>query len=87
MCRFQSSCVTFCPNVVFVLASTVVKIHSNTKGPEILTQYPDITTLVLGAGTGGTISGVASFLAPRVPGLRVVLADPSGSGLYNKVWR
>lgn len=41
--------------------------------------------LILGAGTGGTIGGVSHFLKPRIPGLKVVLADPQGSGLYNKV--
>lgn len=38
-----------------------------------------------GAGTGGTISGVARFLKPRLPNLRVVLSDPQGSGLFNRV--
>jgi cysteine synthase A len=61
--------------------------HFATTGPEILAQCggraPD--AFVAGAGTGGTVSGVARFLKPRVPGLRVVLADPQGSGLYNRV--
>lgn len=41
-----------------------------------------------GAGTGGTISGVAMYLKQEMgmgKDLRVVLADPEGSGLYNKV--
>lgn len=37
------------------------------------------------AGTGGTISGVALFLKPRLPHVSIVLADPQGSGLYNRV--
>jgi cysteine synthase len=36
---------------------------------------------VAGAGTGGTITGVGRFLRGRVPGVRIVLADPVGSGL------
>ena len=36
-------------------------------------------------GTGGTIAGVAAYLKSMDPDLRVVLADPEGSGLYNKV--
>jgi cysteine synthase len=34
-----------------------------------------------GAGTGGTISGVGRVLRREVPGVRIVLADPAGSGL------
>jgi hypothetical protein len=36
-------------------------------------------------GTGGTISGVGQFLKSVNEDVRVVLADPEGSGLYNKV--
>jgi len=61
--------------------------HFTSTGPEILAQTGGgkLDAFVAGAGTGGTVSGVALFLKPRVPGLRVVLADPQGSGLYNKV--
>ena len=40
---------------------------------------------VSGAGTGGTIAGVGSYLKQRRPAVRVFLIDPPGSGLYNKV--
>lgn len=60
--------------------------HQNTTGPEIYQQTEgDLDAFVVGAGTGGTISGVALALKPRLPGLKVVLADPQGSGLYNKI--
>ncbi|KAL2912309.1 Cysteine synthase 2 [Polyrhizophydium stewartii] len=60
--------------------------HLSTTGPEILAQTRGrIDAFVMGAGTGGTLAGVAHFLKPRVPGLCVVLADPEGSGLFNKV--
>ncbi len=39
----------------------------------------------MGCGTGGTLSGIVHYLKPKIPHLRVVLADPLGSGLYNKV--
>lgn len=42
---------------------------------------------VSGAGTGGTIAGVSFFLKQRSPSVQVFLADPPGSGLYNKVTR
>lgn len=60
--------------------------HQNTTGPEIYQQTGGhLDAFVAGAGTGGTISGVALALKPRLPDLKVVLADPQGSGLYNKV--
>lgn len=59
--------------------------HFLTTGPEILAQVPSITSFVTGAGTGGTISGVASFLKPKLPKLRIVLADVPGSGLHNRI--
>ncbi|KAI8917439.1 tryptophan synthase beta subunit-like PLP-dependent enzyme [Entophlyctis helioformis] len=62
------------------------KTHLQTTGPEIYEQTKGcIDAIVLGAGTGGTLAGVAHYLKPRIPKLHVVLADPDGSGLYNKV--
>ena len=60
--------------------------HFKGTGPEIYAQCNGrLDAFVAGAGTGGTISGVALFLKPRIPHLSVVLADPQGSGLYNRV--
>lgn len=60
--------------------------HHNGSGPEIYAQCEGkLDAFVAGAGTGGTISGVALFLKPKIPNLSVVLADPQGSGLYNRV--
>lgn len=60
--------------------------HYEGTGPEIYRQTGGrLDAFVAGAGTGGTISGVARFLKPRLPELRVVLADPQGSGLFNKI--
>ncbi|KAH0536762.1 hypothetical protein FGG08_006400 [Glutinoglossum americanum] len=60
--------------------------HYNGTGPEIYRQTGGrLDAFIAGAGTGGTISGVARFLKPRLPGLRILLADPEGSGLYNRV--
>ncbi|KAJ5291003.1 Tryptophan synthase beta subunit-like PLP-dependent enzymes superfamily [Penicillium angulare] len=60
--------------------------HYDGSGPEIYAQCNGkIDAFVAGAGTGGTISGVARYLKPLLPDLTVVLADPQGSGLYNRV--
>jgi cysteine synthase len=36
-------------------------------------------------GTGGTIAGTGKFMKMMNDNVIVVLADPEGSGLYNKV--
>lgn len=38
-----------------------------------------------GIGTGGTIAGTGQFMKMMNENVMVVLADPEGSGLYNKV--
>lgn len=40
---------------------------------------------VCGAGTGGTIAGVSTYLKEQQPDVQVYLVDPPGSSLYNKV--
>ena len=40
---------------------------------------------VCGAGTGGTIAGISTFLKQCCPSVQVFLIDPPGSSLYNKV--
>ncbi|KAK6074747.1 Cysteine synthase 2 [Seiridium cupressi] len=62
--------------------------HFNTTGPEIYYQTGgELSAFVAGAGTGGTISGVAKYLKEeaKLSDLKIVLADPQGSGLYNKI--
>lgn len=60
--------------------------HYEGTGPEIFRQSgQNLDAFVAGAGTGGTISGVAMFLKHHLPNIKVVLADPTGSGLYNKI--
>jgi cysteine synthase A len=62
--------------------------HFNGTGPEIWRQTDgDLDAFVAGAGTGGTLSGVAKYIkeSAKKTGVRIVLADPQGSGLYNKV--
>lgn len=37
------------------------------------------------AGTGGTLAGTGRYLKSMKEDVLVVLSDPEGSGLYNKV--
>jgi cystathionine beta-synthase len=54
--------------------------HYKTTGPEIWEQTEGkLTHVVIGVGTGGTITGVARFLKEKNPGIRVIGADPVGS--------
>ena len=50
--------------------------HYETTGPEILEDLPSITHFVAGLGTTGTLMGVGRFLKERVPGVRIVAAEP-----------
>lgn len=51
-------------------------------GPEIVQQTGGkLGAFVSAAGTGGTITGVGKYVKEHVPGAKIVLADPVGSGL------
>ena len=50
--------------------------HYATTGPEILADLPTITHFVAGLGTTGTLMGVGRFLREKVPGVRIVAAEP-----------
>ncbi len=60
--------------------------HYETTGPEIWAQTDGkIDAWVASTGTGGTYAGVAMYLKEKNPNIKVVLADPMGSGLYSYV--
>lgn len=60
--------------------------HYETTGPEIWAQTGgSIDAFVASTGTGGTLAGVARYLKEQRQSVRCVLADPSGSALYQYV--
>ncbi|MCG6496302.1 PLP-dependent cysteine synthase family protein [Kitasatospora sp. A2-31] len=50
--------------------------HYATTGPEILADLPTVTHFVAGLGTTGTLMGTGRFLREKVPGVRIVAAEP-----------
>ena len=54
--------------------------HVRSTGPEIWEQTDGrVTHIIVGAGTGGTISGVATYLKEQNPDVKIVGVDPFGS--------
>lgn len=61
--------------------------HYLTTGPEIWEQTSGrVTDVVIGMGTGGTISGVGRYLKEQNPEIRIVGVDPIGSLLF-ETWK
>ncbi|MBR0665923.1 cysteine synthase A [Roseomonas hellenica] len=60
--------------------------HEATTGPEIWAQTEGrVDAFTCSCGTGGTLAGIARALKARKGDVRIVLADPLGSALYNWV--
>jgi cystathionine beta-synthase len=56
------------------------KAHEDTTGPEIWEQMDrDLQAIVIGVGSGGTLTGIGRFLRRVAPDVEIVLADPVGS--------
>ncbi|MDO8493966.1 MAG: cystathionine beta-synthase [Deltaproteobacteria bacterium] len=58
--------------------------HYLSTGPEIWEQTQGtLDTLVLGVGTGGTMTGIARYLKEKNPKIKIVGVDPEGSVYYD----
>jgi len=56
--------------------------HETTTGPEIWNQMDrDVDAVIVGVGSGGTLTGLGRFFARTSPKTQMVLADPAGSVL------
>jgi cystathionine beta-synthase len=60
--------------------------HETSTGPEIWEQMGrDVDAVVVGVGSGGTLTGLGRFFAKVSPKTRMILADPKGSVLADLV--
>jgi cystathionine beta-synthase len=61
--------------------------HELTTGPEIWEQTEgQVTDVVIGMGTGGTISGVGRYLKSKNPAIQIVGVDIEGS-ILTEIWQ
>ncbi|WP_462133471.1 cysteine synthase A [Peptostreptococcus stomatis] len=58
--------------------------HYKTTGPEIYTKLRDVDIFVAGIGTGGTLSGIGSYLKDQNPNVKVYGIEPEASPMITK---
>ena len=60
-------------------------VHLKTTGPEIWADTDgQVDVLVAGIGTGGTLTGIGSYLREKNPDVRIVAVEPFSSPLLSK---
>ena len=63
------------------------KTHEMTTGPEIWEQTEGrVTDVIIGMGTGGTISGIGRYLKSKNPNIKIVGVDIEGS-ILTEIWQ
>jgi cystathionine beta-synthase len=61
--------------------------HEMTTGPELWDQTDGrVTDVIIGMGTGGTISGIGRFLKSKNPNIKIVGVDIEGS-ILTEIWQ
>src|SRR3954471_19885340 len=59
-------------------------IHEKTTGPEIWEDSGhDIDAIVVGVGTGGTLTGVARYIKPKNPSFKAIAVEPIDSAVIS----
>ena len=59
-------------------------IHEKTTGPEIWEDSGhDIDAIVVGVGTGGTLTGVARYIKPKNPNFKAIAVEPIDSAVIS----
>lgn len=73
------------PNSVFInqfANEANWRAHYDTTGPEIWDQMGGkVDAMVVGVGSGGTLTGCGRYLREKNPNVKIILADPKGSVL------
>ena len=60
------------------------KIHRETTGPEIWNDTDGkVDILVVGVGTGGTLTGVGEYIRPKKPSFKIVAVEPKDSAVLS----
>lgn len=60
-----------------------ISAHYQTTGPEIWEQMQGkVDAVVLGVGSGGTLSGIGRYLREKKPDIKIILSDPAASMLH-----
>ncbi|MDP3970982.1 MAG: cysteine synthase family protein [bacterium] len=74
----------FCPNQFANLDN--IECHYKTTGQEIINQIPDdleISAVVAGTGTGGTLMGLSQALLEKFPNCKTVAVEPTESAVMS----
>ncbi len=57
--------------------------HEKTTARELLADLERIDVLVVGVGTGGTLSGTAKYLKEKLPGIKICAVEPEKSAVLS----
>lgn len=60
------------------------EVHKKTTGPEILIQMENqLDALVASVGTGGTLTGIAEAIKPKIPHAQIIGVEPKNSAVLS----